>query len=32
MGSLSITDLKYGGHNQEIQSFGLFLPQTVDFP
>jgi hypothetical protein len=27
---LCITDLKYGGHDQEIRSFGQFLPQTGD--
>jgi hypothetical protein len=31
MGSLCTTDSQYGGHNQEIQNFGLFLPQTSDF-
>jgi hypothetical protein len=28
MGPLGTTDLEYGGHGQEIQSFGKFLPQT----
>jgi hypothetical protein len=31
MGQLSITGLEYGGYEQEIQSFGQFLPQTSDF-
>jgi hypothetical protein len=31
MRPLCITDLKYGGHDQEIRSFGEFLPQNVDF-
>jgi hypothetical protein len=31
MGPLCITDLEYGGHDQKIQSFGQFLPQTYDF-
>jgi hypothetical protein len=31
MGPLRITDLEYGGHDQEIQSFGKFLPQTGNF-
>jgi hypothetical protein len=26
MRSLCITDLEYGGHGQEIQNFGQFLP------
>jgi hypothetical protein len=30
-GSLCITDLQYGGHDKEIQSFYQFLPQTVNF-
>jgi hypothetical protein len=30
MGPLEITDLEYGGHNQEIRSFGKFLPQSGD--
>jgi hypothetical protein len=29
--SLCITDLEYGGHDQEIRSFGLFLPQIDNF-
>jgi hypothetical protein len=29
--SLCLIDLEYGGHDQEIQSFGLFLPQTDVF-
>jgi hypothetical protein len=28
---LCITNLKYGGHGQEIWSFSLFLSQTGDF-
>jgi hypothetical protein len=28
---LCTTDLEYGGHEQEIQSFVQFLPQTWDF-
>jgi hypothetical protein len=28
---LCITDLEYGPHNQEIRTFGQFLPQTSDF-
>jgi hypothetical protein len=28
---LSTSDLEYGGHGTEIQSFGLFLPQTGNF-
>jgi hypothetical protein len=31
MGPLSITDMKCGAHDKEIQSFGQFLPQTGDF-
>jgi hypothetical protein len=31
MGPLSITDLEYEGHDQEIQSFDQFLPQNADF-
>jgi hypothetical protein len=31
MGPLYITDPGYGGHAQEIQSFGQFLPQTDNF-
>jgi hypothetical protein len=31
MGLLWISDPQYGGHDQEIQSFGLFLFQTDDF-
>jgi hypothetical protein len=27
---LCIADLKYGGHDQEIRSFGQFLLQTCD--
>jgi hypothetical protein len=30
-GPICITDLQYGGHGQEIQSFSQFLPQTGDF-
>jgi hypothetical protein len=30
-GPLCITDPKYGGHDQEIRSFGQFLPQTSGF-
>jgi hypothetical protein len=26
-----VTNLEYGGRDQEIQSFDQFLPQTVDF-
>jgi hypothetical protein len=26
-----ITDPQYGYHDQEILTFGQFLPQTVDF-
>jgi hypothetical protein len=28
---LGTTDLEYGGHDQEIQSFGPFSTQTVKF-
>jgi hypothetical protein len=28
MGPLGTTDPEYGGHDQEIQSFSKFLPQT----
>jgi hypothetical protein len=28
---LCITNLEYGGHGQEIQSFGQFLLQNGDF-
>jgi hypothetical protein len=28
---LCITDLEYGGHDQEIRSFGYFMAQTGDF-
>jgi hypothetical protein len=28
MGPLGTTDLEYGGHDHEIQSFSKFLPQT----
>jgi hypothetical protein len=31
MRPLYITDLQYGDHEQEIQSFGQFMPQTGDF-
>ena len=31
MRPLWITDLQYGVHDQEIQNFGPFLPQTGDF-
>jgi hypothetical protein len=31
MGPLYITKLKYGGHDQEIRSFGQFLPKLVIF-
>jgi hypothetical protein len=31
MRPLCITDPEYGGHDQEIQHFGQFLPQTEDF-
>jgi hypothetical protein len=31
MGPLCITDPEYGGHGQEIRSFGKFMPQTSDF-
>jgi hypothetical protein len=31
MGPLCITALEYGCHDQEILSFGQFLPQTEDF-
>jgi hypothetical protein len=31
MRPLCIADLEYGGHDQEIQSFGQLLPQTGDF-
>jgi hypothetical protein len=31
MRPLSITDLEYGDHEPEIQSFDQFLSQTVDF-
>jgi hypothetical protein len=30
-GSLCTSDPQYEGHDQEIRSFGLFLPQTDDF-
>jgi hypothetical protein len=30
-GPLCVTNLEYGGHDEEIQSFGQCLPQTVDF-
>jgi hypothetical protein len=28
---LCVTDLEYGGHDHEIQSFGYFMAQTDDF-
>jgi hypothetical protein len=31
MGPLCITDLEYGGQDQEIWSFGQFMPQTGNF-
>jgi hypothetical protein len=31
MGPLCIIDPEYGGHGQQIQSFGNFLPKTGDF-
>jgi hypothetical protein len=31
MGPLCITDLEYGGHNQEIQCYGQFLAETGNF-
>jgi hypothetical protein len=31
MRPLCITDLEDGGHDQEIRSFGQFLPQTSSF-
>jgi hypothetical protein len=31
MGLLWISDPQYGGQDQEIWSFGLFLPPTGDF-
>jgi hypothetical protein len=31
MGLLRITDLQSGDHDQELLSFGQFLPQTSDF-
>jgi hypothetical protein len=31
MGLLGTTDSEYGFHNQEIQNFGQFLPQTGNF-
>jgi hypothetical protein len=31
MGQLGTTDPEYGGHEQEMQSFGQFLPQTWNF-
>jgi hypothetical protein len=31
MGPLCITDPEYGGQDQEIRSFGKFMPQTGDF-
>jgi hypothetical protein len=29
-GPFYITDLKYGGHDHELQCFGQFLPQPDD--
>jgi hypothetical protein len=31
MGPCCITDPEYGGQDQEIWSFGQFMPQTGDF-
>jgi hypothetical protein len=31
MGPLEITDPEFGGHGQEIRSFGQFLSETDDF-
>jgi hypothetical protein len=31
MGQLCITDPKYGGHDKEILSSGLFLPHAMNF-
>jgi hypothetical protein len=31
MVTLGTTDLEYGSHDTEIQSFGQFLPKMVDF-
>jgi hypothetical protein len=31
MRPLCVTNPEYGGRDQEIQSFGQFLPQNVDF-
>jgi hypothetical protein len=30
-GPLRLTDLEYGSHDHEVQSFGQFLPQTGNF-
>jgi hypothetical protein len=30
-GPFCITDLRYGSHDKEIQSFSQFLPQNDDF-
>jgi hypothetical protein len=30
-GPLRLTDLEYGSHGHEVQSFGQFLPQTDNF-
>jgi hypothetical protein len=32
MGPLCPANLEYGGHEQEINSVGQFLPQIGDFP
>jgi hypothetical protein len=31
MGPLCITHLQYGGHDEKIQSFDQFLPETSNF-
>jgi hypothetical protein len=31
MGPLCITHPQYGGHDEEIQSFDQFLPETSNF-
>jgi hypothetical protein len=30
-GPLGTIDMEYGGHDTEIQNFGMFLPQTGNF-
>jgi hypothetical protein len=30
-GPLCLTNSEYGGHDQEIQCFGQFMPQTGNF-